>query len=40
MRCQGENPSIFIHKIYQEKIIKRKMVNLHMRKNVSTGGNV
>ena len=28
---QGENSSNFIHKMYQEKIIKKKIVNLQMR---------
>ena len=27
------NSSIFIYKIYKEKVIKRKIVNLQMRKN-------
>ena len=34
---QGKNLSISIYKMYKEKIIKRKIVNLHMRKSESTG---
>ena len=30
--CQGENSSILIHKMYKEKFIKWKIVNLQMRK--------
>ena len=26
--CQGENSTIFIHKMYKEKVIKRKIMNL------------
>ena len=31
--CQRENQSNFIHKMYKEIIVKRKIVNLKMRKN-------
>ena len=37
---QGENSSIFIYKTYKENFIKRKIVNLQMRKNKSTGWKV
>ena len=30
--CQGEKTSILIHKMFKEEVIKRKMVNLQMRK--------
>ena len=29
---QGENSSILIHKMYKEKVIKRKILNLQMGK--------
>ena len=29
--CQKENSAIFIHKMYKEKIVKKKIVNLQMR---------
>ena len=29
--CQGENLSIFICKMYKEKVIKRKIGNLQMK---------
>ena len=31
--CQGEKTSILIHKMFKEEVIKRKIVNLQMRKN-------
>ena len=31
--CQGENSSIFIHKICQEKFVKRKILNLHEKRS-------
>ena len=38
--CQGKNWSSFIHKLYKEKSIKRKIVNFQMRKKESTGWKV
>ena len=30
--CQGEHSSVFIHKMYMEEFIKRKIVNLRWEK--------
>ena len=34
---QGENSSVFIHKMYNENIIKRKIAKLQIRNKESTG---
>ena len=38
--CEGQNWSSFIHKIFKKKFIKRKTVNLLIRKNELAGWKV